>query len=78
METSTLNSRSFVAAAIIFAALVIGGVALALMALVVAGAVQQGILIGLGSALVAGGLAFILVEAFAQTVSRRPRTNARE
>ena len=73
----TLDSRPFVAAASIFSALVIGGVVLALVALVVASAVRQGILIGLGSALVASGLAFILVEAFARTASRRQRTNTR-
>jgi protein-S-isoprenylcysteine O-methyltransferase Ste14 len=77
METPTRDSRSFAAAIIIFAALVIGGVALALKALAAASAVQQSILIGLGSALVAGALAFFLVAAFTHTTSGQPRTNGR-
>jgi ABC-type uncharacterized transport system permease subunit len=65
LEPSSRSGASFAAAAVILAGLVIGGVVLALMAFVTADARAQAVLIGMGSALVAGGLAFFLVEAFA-------------
>jgi protein-S-isoprenylcysteine O-methyltransferase Ste14 len=71
--TSMTSKKALIAATAVFVALTLGGVALALSALLLDDLPRQLVLIGFGAATYGAGLAFFLIQAFAYAAKHNSR-----